>query len=297
MQYRSTSEADRAPETRALEHASALALIASLAVALVATLAPFQLVIPGAWRVDVELRVSDVLLNLALLAPLGFALGMRAGASAYRRISPTVRAFALGAGLSAALELVQMFMPLRCPSPIDVLANALGCSWGCALYPRLGRPAERLVLGFIQSPSAGRIALLALVLVAIALAPLPLDSRLTRASFHWTVGTAPMAHGPQAIVIGLLASLGLAAWIGFALRLRASSALTATACALPIVAVIEVCRGYSVHSAASLQTLLLAALCALVSAHAAGRFNGPGVLVRADGRLAATQSAARRIWV
>ena len=297
MPYRSTPEADRASETRALEHASALALIASLAVALVATLAPFQLAMPAALRVDVELRLSDVLLNLALLAPFGFALGMRARAAGCQRISPTVRAFALGAGLSAALELVQLFMPVRCPSPIDVLANALGCSWGCALCVRLDRRAERLMLGFVQSPSAGRVALLALVLGALALAPLPLDGRLMRASFHWTVGTAPMAYGPRAIVIGLIASLGLAAWIGFALRLRASSALTATSCALPIVAAIEVCRGYSVHSAASLQTLLLAALCALVSAHAAGRFSGPRVLARADGRLAATQSAARRIWV
>jgi glycopeptide antibiotics resistance protein len=274
-----------------------LALITSVAVALVATLAPFQLALPAALRVDIEVRLSDVLLNLALLAPFGFVLGMRGPAAGDIRISPAVRAFAAGAALSAALELTQVFMPLRCPSPIDVLANALGCSWGCALYARLGRRAERAFLGFLWSPSAGRVALLALVLGVTALAPLPLDARLMRETFHWTLGSAPMGHGPRAIVIGLIASLGLAAWIGFALRLRASSALTATACALPVVAAIEVCRGYSMHSAASLQTLALAAVCALVSAHAAGRFNGDRRLGRAAGPLAATHSAARRIWV
>jgi glycopeptide antibiotics resistance protein len=288
VQDRSTSEAERACEARALEHASALALVASLAAAVVATLAPFQLAIPAASRVDVSLRLSDVLLNLALLAPFGFVLGMRTRRSGYERVSPAVRAFALGAALSAVLELAQLFVPVRCPSPIDVLANALGCSVGCVLHARLGLRAERMLLGFLRSPSAAGVALLALALGALALAPL--DTRLTRATFHWTLGTVPMGHGPQAIVIGLIASLGLAAWLGFALRLRASSALTATACALPIVAAIEVCRGYSVHSAASLVTLLLAAVCSLVSAHAAGRFSQVG-------RLAATQSAARRIWV
>ena len=271
MQYSSTSKADRALETRALEHASALALVASVAAALVATLAPFQLALPAALRVDVELRLSDVLLNLALLAPFGFVLGMRARRSSYQCVSPSVRAFALGAALSAALELAQLFVPVRCPSPIDVLANALGCGLGCALHARLGQSAARMLLGFLRSPSAGGVALLALALGAIALAPL--DARLMRTTFHWTLGTVPMGHGPQAIVIGLTASLGLAAWLGFALRLRASSALTATACALPIVAAIEVCRGYSMQSAASLVTLLLAVVCALVSAHAAGRFS------------------------
>jgi hypothetical protein len=104
------------------------------------------------------------------------------------------------------------------------------------------------------------------------------------AMFRWTLGPASLRYGPQSIVIGLIASLGLAARLGFTLRMRARSALGAMACALLIVTAIEVCRGYSMRHEASLMTLALAALCALVSAHVAGR-------------ISESQSATQRVWV
>jgi VanZ family protein len=226
-----------------------------------------------------------VLLNLALLAPLGFVLFMRARCSG--KSASLADTLAIGAGLSMLLELLQLFVPLRCSSPIDVVANAVGCGLGAVLHALLAVPAERALLAFLRSrPSAGGVVMLAALLGALALSPL--EARLMHASFRWTLGAASLTYGPQSIVIGLIASLSLAAWLGFTLRMRARSALAATVCALVIVTAIEVCRGYSMRHEASLMTLALAALCALVSAHVAGRVATA---------LPSMQSAARRVWV
>jgi glycopeptide antibiotics resistance protein len=266
---------------RALEHVVSLGLIASVAIPVVATLAPFRLRVPASFCVDMALRTSDVLLNLALLAPLGFVLGMRARCSG--KSAAVTDTLAIGAGLSMALELLQLFVPMRCSSPIDVVANALGCGLGAVLHAQLAAPSERMLLAFLRStPSASGVLVLTVMLGALALSPL--DARLMHATFRWTLGAAPLTYGPQSIVIGLIASLGLSAWLGFTLRMRARSALAATACALFTVTAIEVCRGYSMRHEASLMTLALATLCALVSAHVAGR-------------ISAMQSAARSVWV
>ena len=279
VQLRRTDSA----EARALEEATELALLASLAFALVATLAPFQLALPTRFRMDRALALcwNDVVLNLALFAPLGFALAMRRPGQ--QLAASCARAVALGAGFSALLELLQLFLPGRCSSVIDVLANALGCGAGAHVYACAGKHAERvLVRGLHRAPSGAAVAALACALALIALAPLVARPMLD--SFHWTLGTAPLGRGPRSAVIGLMASLGLSAWLGFALRFRSRSALMASAHALPIAALIEVCRGYSALHVASLSTLLLAVACALVSAHAAGRV-----------RLATVPT--RRIWL
>lgn len=239
-----------------------------MAVAVVATLAPFRLRMPPALCVDTVVRTSDVLLNLALLAPFGFAIGMRMRTRG-RGVSMT-EALAVGAGLSMALELAQLLVPGRCSSPIDLVANALGCGLGAALHARVAVISERALLAFLGgTPSALAVAMLAAVLGTLALPSL--DARLMQPTFRWTLGPASLTYGPQSIVIGLIASLCLSAWLAFALRMRARSVAVATACALSIASAIELCRGYSVHHEASLLTLALATLCALVSAHVAGR--------------------------
>lgn len=289
MLYRCTD--DQAPQAPALDSAVELGLFGSLAVVLVATLAPFRFAVPSTVRVVIALRSSDVLLNVALFMPMGFLLGMRAFRFGRAVMSPVVQAFVAGAALSGALELTQLFVPMRCPSPIDVLANAAGCALGCAAYLRARGGAERLLARCLaRTPSLWGVALFALVLGMLAIAPLELRS--VHEGFHWTLGPAPLARKPQAVVIGLLAMLGLAAWLGFALRAHVHSTLRASASALPIVALFEACRGYSALGVASLFTLTLAALCALVSAHAAGRVRPPIEPARLR-----TRQAPRRIWV
>lgn len=301
VQLRQIEIARLRAEARVLAEAAALAWLASIALPAVATLAPFQLAWPARLRVDVAVRASDLALNVLLFAPFGFALGLRARRRSSRpRLSPAVRAFALGAGLSGLLELAQLFVPLRCPSPIDVLCNAVGASLGACAHARYGAQAERAWLACLrQPPRLHAVVALALLIGAVALAPLaPLALSGGHGDFRWTLGLSPLARGPQAIVIGTLASLGIAAWLGFALRLHVRSAAAASGLALPLVAAIELCRGYSALHAASLSMLALAALCALVCAHAAGRAVAlAGALAWRPKASRGSLQPARGVWV
>ena len=268
VQYRST-RSDVSPAVLAAVHAALLAVSVAI---LVATLAPFQVRAPSWARlvnVALVLRWQDIALNLALFAPAGFLVGMRERMLG-RPAWSLVRAASFGALISAAIELLQAFVPVRITSPIDVAANAAGFGAGALLHARVACRAERALLAFVgRKIGFTGIALCAALLAALALAPL--HAQALHDSFHWTVGPTPMSRGPRAIVIGMLSSLGLAGWLGYALRSHARSARVACAGALPVVAVIEVCRGYSGPHVASLFTFALAVLCALVSAHASGR--------------------------
>lgn len=99
---------------------------------------------------------ADALLNLALFAPLGLALGRRG--VGFRG------AVALAAALSASVELTQLWIPGRDPSPPDLLFNTLGAAAGHPLGARIGallRPLDR---------AAGRLALGWSLLFAAAVA-------------------------------------------------------------------------------------------------------------------------------
>lgn len=85
-----------------------------------------------------ELGTPDLLVNLLLYVPLGFALAS-AGVSMRRIVLVAV-------GLSAGTELLQLLVPGRAPTLRDVLANALGGGLGAMLQvqlPLLLRPAPR----------------------------------------------------------------------------------------------------------------------------------------------------------
>jgi glycopeptide antibiotics resistance protein len=52
----------------------------------------------------------------------------------YRLTTKQAGAFLLGAGISFSIETIQLFIPARTPSIIDILANALGTWLGAILY-------------------------------------------------------------------------------------------------------------------------------------------------------------------
>jgi len=76
---------------------------------------------PGGW-------LADVLRNLLLFVPLGVGL---VGFGASKR-----QAIAAGLGVSFAIELVQLAIPGRFGSPVDVLSNTLGAAGGANLMTR-----------------------------------------------------------------------------------------------------------------------------------------------------------------
>ena len=104
-----------------------------LLVTLVITLFPFRFQWPerihflwfGGW--------SDTLLNVLFFLPLGFL---------YKLIRPedsTARILGLGLGLSCAIEVAQIFLAERFPSPMDVLTNGMGAWLGALLVDSVQR--------------------------------------------------------------------------------------------------------------------------------------------------------------
>src|SRR5689334_21621972 len=128
--------------------------LAYLVVIAYASLQPFS----GWWIPPEEIRLflsapwpryitlDDVLINIAAYVPLGFLL-----ARTYMARYPARRAALVAAGLtlltSVTMESIQMFMPSRIASNVDVLTNALGGLIGALAAPLFapgGRVAVRL---------------------------------------------------------------------------------------------------------------------------------------------------------
>lgn len=86
----------------------------------------------AAWPAYIPL--ADVAVNVAAYIPLGFLLSIGCGV----RFGPARGALAAAlaaAGVSLAMELVQMFLPARIASSVDLLANGLGALLGAMAAP------------------------------------------------------------------------------------------------------------------------------------------------------------------
>jgi VanZ family protein len=98
---------------------------------------PFFLFAPTAAR---WLR-DDTLLNVLAYVPFGFFIALlRRGASPARRI---VAATVIGAAMSFAMESLQMYVPPRVASAIDLAANAVGAALGGTVAAALARSHAR----------------------------------------------------------------------------------------------------------------------------------------------------------
>jgi VanZ family protein len=80
------------------------------------------------------ITLTDVLINISAYIPLGFmlALGLRRW---LRPMGAVVAGMALTITVSIAMESIQMFLPARIPSNVDVLANSVGGLIGALAAP------------------------------------------------------------------------------------------------------------------------------------------------------------------
>lgn len=109
------------------------------------TLNPFYFVRPTHVQLSLLVVPRDLIQNIILFLPMGYL---------YRLTSGSRRgALLLGATLSASVEAIQLFMPMRFPSPVDLVTNTLGAWVGAWLYDRL---AARIAL---TPAMVGRLAL------------------------------------------------------------------------------------------------------------------------------------------
>lgn len=99
-------------------------------ITLVITLFPFRFQWPERIRFLWFGGWSDTLLNVLFFLPLGFL---------YRLIRPgdsALRVFRLGLGLSVLIEVAQIFLAERFPSPMDALTNGAGAWIGALLLEK-----------------------------------------------------------------------------------------------------------------------------------------------------------------
>lgn len=143
-----------------------IALAASIGFVLAMTLRPTPSVPVSAWRSCLlcgESYVAFTLLNVALLAPFGAALGLL-GAT-------PVRAAALGLVFALLVEAAQSAVPGRQPELGDLFTNTLGAWLGAlavAGAPRWLWPDPRLARRLATAAALGAVALVALPAALLA---------------------------------------------------------------------------------------------------------------------------------
>ena len=87
---------------------------------------PFYLALPGELNFSLRIGPRDAIRNIILFLPVGFLYRLMQG-----RISAAIL---LGFAISSVAEVVQLFMPARTPSFIDLGTNTLGAWLGVVLH-------------------------------------------------------------------------------------------------------------------------------------------------------------------
>jgi glycopeptide antibiotics resistance protein len=90
-------------------------------VILLMTLNPFYVALPEKATLKFNSSLDNLILNIILFLPVGFL---------YRLITGQRGALLLGAAISISIETVQLFIPARTTSAMDVVTNTLGAGLG-----------------------------------------------------------------------------------------------------------------------------------------------------------------------
>lgn len=117
---------------------------------------------PGSSLLD----VVEPLANILLFVPLGFSLASVLKKRGHRWLTVFIAATALGSGLSLFVESVQVFIPARHSTVMDLLTNSLGALLGCAGF-RLWKEPETLRAAW-TSPQTWALGLATYVAFVIA---------------------------------------------------------------------------------------------------------------------------------
>jgi glycopeptide antibiotics resistance protein len=127
-----------------VRHLANIFLGATLLIVLGVTLYPFDFTTDGVQRrlgsffaqSSKNLRASqdDIITNIILFVPVGFGVGILASRNALRLFKGTVVSVLAGALLSLLVELLQVLLPFRYASALDIAANAVGSLVGYFLF-------------------------------------------------------------------------------------------------------------------------------------------------------------------
>lgn len=100
------------------------------------TLAPFRFALTPQHGLTTIWTWQDLVMNVVMFVPFGFVFQLtrpRGSTVEWRRV------LLLGAGVSGAIEVLQLFSPTRYSSLLDLATNTAGALLGAALFARLSR--------------------------------------------------------------------------------------------------------------------------------------------------------------
>ena len=125
-----------------LESAAGVILLVSTLLILFTTLLPFNFVFPDnlslAFIIDRLTKHSswtDLFANLLLFIPFGFSLAAVSNRNKLNRLDTIVIVSILSLILSSSVEFLQVFLPSRAPTSVDLFSNSLsGCLGGLGFY-------------------------------------------------------------------------------------------------------------------------------------------------------------------
>jgi glycopeptide antibiotics resistance protein len=112
---------------------------------IVSTLYPFKFTITGSSLIQEIIRnfrsksgLLDVLANVVLFAPLGFGLGSAIAKRPFKPRTKLLAVLLVCGAMSLGIELLQVFLPGRKPTPLDVISNAVGGGVGYLCFEYFG---------------------------------------------------------------------------------------------------------------------------------------------------------------
>jgi VanZ family protein len=157
--------------------------------------------------------VRDVFLNVFLYVPVGLAAAMVFLRRHSRNVAATT-AILLALGVSASMELLQVFEPRRNPSSLDVLTNTIGGALGVLVALR----NEHRIRKLVKAPSRGLHGAAAILLAAWAVHKFyPLFPDIGRAHLYDSLST--LLHTRHLSPVNVW--LGIAEWFAVAIALEA----------------------------------------------------------------------------
>jgi VanZ family protein len=175
----------------------------------------------GAWPTHwSRYLVRDVLINVMIYIPLGFAAAMLFIEKRLRPFAP-VFAIALACFVSTAMEFTQLYIPVRDPSVADIVAN----TGGGALGALIAMASERKLRRLLQAPARGLRGAAAVLLLMWVIAEFyPFMPAIGRS--HIYAALHHLMHGARPSWVAVW--LGVAEWAAVGLALEAIFARRAT---------------------------------------------------------------------
>lgn len=150
---------------------------------------------------DLRTYKEDILTNIFLFLPVGFAFGILAARRTARFMPALILATLAGGLMSLLIESLQLFLPFRYPSLLDVASNAAGAAFGYVIFKISAPFIYRILTRAIERANSGHAAgwlmsIYLIYLMCLLAGAMPLQqaaflAELNKSTFPLVVGNEP----------------------------------------------------------------------------------------------------------